>query len=198
LKNLAKFFCTHLSQPIERRINQFWAGLKLGRIRYRRFAIPWADVLADIAAEDMPSHSVAHLFGNRAALFDREIGDTLVGVELVRCNQRVGWAGIDASCASTAAIGRGNIGLEFEGRQDNAQEQPRTQFLVEDAGVLADPADAGVFGVHALDERTSIHVATGLKMVSVRWPAVSGRVVGTWNAVRTASQGLFKPRFNYA
>ena len=51
-KNLAKFFRTHLSQPIERGINQFWARLKIGRIRYRRFAIPRADVLADIAAVD--------------------------------------------------------------------------------------------------------------------------------------------------
>ena len=160
MKNPAKFLRTHLSQPIERGINQFWAGFKLGRIRYRRFAIPRADVLADIATEDVPSHSAANLLGNRATLFDREIRDAPVGIELVGCNQCVGWAGIDASCTGTAAIGRGQIGLEFEGRQDNAQEKPRAQLLVQDAAVLANPTDAGVFGVHALDERTSIHVAT--------------------------------------
>ena len=49
----------------------------------RGLPIPGTHVLADVAAENVPAHAFAQLFGNRAALFDGEIRDAFVRVQLV-------------------------------------------------------------------------------------------------------------------
>ena len=58
--------------------------------------------------------------------------------------------------------GAGRSGEELERGEDHAEKQPRAELLIDDAGVLADPADAGVLGVDALDDRAGIDVAAGL------------------------------------
>src|SRR3984957_4449199 len=63
----------HLGQPFQCWVDQSFSSLEFLRARCRRFAIPRADILADVAAEHMTAHPVAHVFRNRSALFDGEI-----------------------------------------------------------------------------------------------------------------------------
>ena len=109
-KRPAEFFRAHLRQPVERRIHQLRPRLKLSGVRRRRFPVPRTNILADVAAEDVPPHPAAQFVirRKRAALFDREIRDALVGIELIRCDQCVSRAGVDAARATAAAIGRGH------------------------------------------------------------------------------------------
>ncbi len=51
-------------------------------------------------------------------------------------------------------------------RQDHSQKQPRSQLLINDAGILADPAYPGIFRIDALHQRAGIHVRASL-MASV-------------------------------
>ena len=44
---------------------------------------------------------------------------------------------------------------------EDAQQKPGTELLVDEAGVLADPADAGLSGQSAFDQRASIYIAAG-------------------------------------
>ena len=49
-----------------------------------------------------------------------------------------------------------SIGLDFERRQDLAQKDPRADLLIDQAGVLADPAQAGLARVGALQQRRGV------------------------------------------
>ncbi len=145
----------------KRGIDESFTRLKFGLIGRGSFAVPGADVLADVAAKDLVSHALAQFFGNGAALFDGEIRDAFVGVELVGRDNRVGRAGFDAASAGPAAVGRGKIWREFERGDDHAEKKPRANLLIDDAGVLADPAHAGVLGIDALDDRAGVDVGAG-------------------------------------
>ena len=87
-------------------------------------------------------------------------------VHLVRGGEGVGGAGVDAARAGAATVGGGEcelVWLECEGRDDDGEEEPRAELLVEDAGVFADPADACIAGVDALDDGAGIDEAAGLE-----------------------------------
>ena len=99
----------HLREPFEGGIDQAVAGLEFGRGGDRGFAIPGADVLADVAAEDVASHAVAQVLGDGAALFDGEIGNAAVGIELVGREKRVRGTGVEAASAGAAAVGRRQV-----------------------------------------------------------------------------------------
>src|ERR1700722_7756316 len=127
-KSRAKFFLADLRQPVERGIYQFGPGSEFRGGGCRSFPVPGADILADVAAEQVAPHTGSHLFGNFAALLDREIGNAQVGIELVGRDQRVGGAGLDAARAGATAVGRRQVRYEFERSQNHAQEKPRTFF----------------------------------------------------------------------
>src|ERR1700693_36271 len=167
-KGPVEFLHTHLRQPLERRFHQLLARLQLNRLSRRRFAVPGADILADVAPENMPPHPGAKLviLRNRAPLLDREIRDALVGMELIRRDQRVSRAGIDATRATAAAIRRRQIRREIERGKNHAEEKPRAQLLIEDARVLADPSDAGILRHHALDDRAGVDVTASDEVVA--------------------------------
>ena len=112
--------------------------------------IPGADILADVAAEDLAADGRAEFFGDGAALLDGEVGDAAGGVHLARGDEGVGGAGVDAAacrCRSGRRPGwAALVGGDLERGEDAAEEEPRAELLIEDAGVLAGPADAGVAG----------------------------------------------------
>src|SRR5207302_9992644 len=103
-----ELFSAHLSQPFESRVHQLLPRLKVSGLRNRHLPVPGADILADVASEDMASDAVAQLliFRKRAALLNREIRDALIRIELVRRNERVRGTSLDASRATAAAIRR--------------------------------------------------------------------------------------------
>ena len=172
-KYLAELFRPHFRQPVERRIDESFPRLKLCRGSRGRLAVPRANVLTDVASENVSSHSFAQFYGNLAALLDRQIGDAQPRVQLTCRSDRLRWTGNDAARASSATIGRGQVAGDIvvrdsERSENHAQKQPRSKLLIDDASVLADPSDAGVLRVDALDERTSVNVGAKLPVASCR------------------------------
>jgi len=71
-------------QPLERGIYQFAARLKIRVGGDGRLAIPWADVLADVAAEDLAADGGTEVVRDGTALLDGEVGDTEGRIHLAR------------------------------------------------------------------------------------------------------------------
>src|SRR5207302_6663803 len=67
--------------------------------------------------------------------------------------------GGDARRAIAAAVGMGDVRLEIEIRYERAEEQPRAEPLVDQAAVLADPADAGLLRPGFLHHRAGVDLA---------------------------------------
>ena len=173
----------HFGQPIEGWIDQAFARLEFGGGGDWSFAVPGANVLTDVAAEDVASDAWAQVFWNLATLFDGQVGDAEAGVEFTGRDNGVGGTGGYAAGAGSATIGGGQAGVEvifrqivlpeIERSQDYAEEEPRSELLVDDAGVLADPSYARVFGVDTLDKRAGVDVGTEVRAVGCQWPVES-------------------------
>ena len=162
----AKAFRVQLREPGKRRVDEFCANRQLGILAYRGTAIPGADILANVAAKDLTTHVGTERLSNGAALFYGQVRDTQARIHLVGSNQGAGRAGIDASRAAAAAIFRhpkGHRRRQLQRGENHTQKEPGSELLIEYAGVLSDPANAGVLGVNALDQGAGIHVAAGLK-----------------------------------
>src|SRR5437660_328509 len=129
--------------------------------------VPWTDVLADITAKDVMPDGFAEFFWNVAALLNSEISDAAAGVHLAGCEDGLCGTGIDTARATSATVSRRHIGLEFQRGQHHTQEEPRTQLLIDDAGVLANPAYARIFGIDAFHDGTGIHITAGFRMYSM-------------------------------
>ncbi len=74
----------HRGQPVEGGIDELGARRELGVDGDGRFTIPGADILADVAAEDLAADAVAEVFGDVAALLDGQVRDAAGGVHLIR------------------------------------------------------------------------------------------------------------------
>ena len=85
----------------------------------------------------------AQLFGNRAAQLDRQIRDAAARVELVRRDDGLRGADVEARPARAAVLGDGRVGRQRQVRVELAEQEPRA-VAVEQIRVLADPAEAGV------------------------------------------------------
>ena len=90
-------------------------------------------------------------------MFDGEVGDATARVELVRCGDRLRRADVDAARAGAAVRarwlvdGQGQVGIDF------AEEKPRSVVAIDQAGVLADPAQARVARERAFHHRRRVH-----------------------------------------
>src|SRR5208282_1317273 len=87
-----------------------------GRLRgNRRAAVPRADFLADIAAEDVGAHALAMLLWNRTAEFDGEVRNAAPGIErpLAGAARHNGVRGtsVDAAGAGSATVLGRRIGF---------------------------------------------------------------------------------------
>ena len=67
------------------------------------------------------------------------------------------------SAAGAAAGGGRGIGRDVERDEEFAEEEPGAARLVDEAGVLADPAEAGQAGVGALEQRRGIDADSGFE-----------------------------------
>ena len=88
------------------------------------------------------------------------------GVHLAR-REGVGRAGVDAARAGAAAVCGWKcrcVGDELERGDDDSEQKPGAELLIEEAGVLADPANASALGVLALNDGAGVDVAAGLKI----------------------------------
>ena len=109
------------------------------------FPVPRTHVLADVATEHVVAYAGTHLFRNRAAEFNGEVGDTAAGVECeigTSWNYRLCGAGIDAAGAGAASIGWRLIRFEVERYELLAQEKPGSLSLIDKTSVFSYPAQA--------------------------------------------------------
>jgi hypothetical protein len=83
--------------------------LEMGKARNRRAAVPRANVLANIAAEDVAANGLAKFQWNGCAQFDRQVGNASACVEHVGLNDCAGGARVNAQAAISAQIGRGRV-----------------------------------------------------------------------------------------
>ena len=168
-KHLAKLSFAQGEQPFEigsaERMFSTLPGLEIGRRGHRRAPIPRANVLADVAPEDVPPDRFAQLRRNRSAEFDGQIRDATPRVENVRLDDRAGRARVDTQAAVAAQVRDRRVGGANRSRQvqrgdDHAEEKPRANFLVYQTRILREPAEPGVFGGDALDNRSRIHIGS--------------------------------------
>src|SRR5208337_1356225 len=59
-KFFTELLSRHLGQPIQHRIDESFARLKLRCPGRRRLAIPWTHVLANVTPKNMPPHALPH------------------------------------------------------------------------------------------------------------------------------------------
>ena len=76
-------------------------------------AIPWTGVEAVVTAKDSSAHGNPKFLGNRALVFDGKKRNTAPVVELLGGRDGLGWTGIDASGASSAAVRKWLVWLEI-------------------------------------------------------------------------------------
>ena len=69
----AEFLGRELRNPFQCGMDQLRPRLELGDRRYWRLAVPWADILTDIAAEQVMAHSGPQALWNSASFFDGQI-----------------------------------------------------------------------------------------------------------------------------
>ena len=89
-------------QQIERIRTVAWLENRFGR--RRGLAVPRADFLAYVASKDPLLHPETQLDGNGVVVLDGEVADATRGIQLVRTDEGVGRAGIEARGAGAAVI----------------------------------------------------------------------------------------------
>ena len=104
------------------------------------------------------TENLTRRFGNFTAQFDSRIGDALPAVQNIGLDNRLRRTCIDASSARTTPIRDREVCIDFEIGEDTTEEQPGAGFLINDAGILSEPPNAGIFGVNAFQKRTCVDV----------------------------------------
>jgi hypothetical protein len=142
------------------------ARLKRGECGDGRFAIPGANVLANVAANYVIADPGTQIFGNRGTKFDGEIRNAAARIQDVRLSEGLGRAGVETESAGTTAVGGGRFiarerGRQIESGDDDAEEKPRTNLLIDEAGIFCQPAQAGIFGGDTFDDGASVGVGAG-------------------------------------
>src|SRR5688572_26065018 len=120
--------------------------------------VPGADFLADVAAIGVRTNRRPVLDRDRTLQLDREVRQAAPGVEDIRPDERPCRARFDAQGALAALIERRPVRRKGKVADDLGEEQPGAMLLVDQAGVLADPSQAGILREDALLHRTGIDV----------------------------------------
>ena len=94
--------------------------------------------------------------GIDAFVFDGQVGDAAARIEPVRRDDRLGRADVDAAHAGAAMRAGRRVDRQRQVDVDLAEEEPRAAVLVDQAGVLADPAQPGVARQRALEHRRRV------------------------------------------
>lgn len=106
--------------------------------------VPGADQLAIIAAENPVAHGLAEFQRNGAARLDGEITDTAPRVELIGCDDGARRANINTGTATAAVRAHRRIHRQGEVGEQLAEKKEGAGLTVDDQGVFADPAEAGL------------------------------------------------------
>ena len=89
-------------------------GREIGLCRLPCKLVPWTKQLAVVTTVNPVADIGPERFRDRAAKFDGQVRDTASGIELVRRDNRVGGANVDACPAAAAVIARGRIDRQWQ------------------------------------------------------------------------------------
>src|SRR5436305_1872423 len=81
---------------------------------------PGADVLADVAAEDLVADGRAQFRCDLASFLNGEVSDAAARIHFSRRDEGLSGAGIQAARATSAAVGGRKIGREFQRGEHHA------------------------------------------------------------------------------
>src|SRR5262249_44283247 len=129
---------------------------------------PGTDVLTDVTAVDTRSDRRLQLVWDAASQFDRQIRNASVRIEDAGGADRLRWTRLETQRAGAAAIERRRVDVEPQAAENHSEKDPRAQLGMNDTGVLADPADAGVLGVHAFLHWTRVDVRARVERLVAR------------------------------
>src|SRR5262249_36489125 len=154
LKDSPEIVFGEREQPLDFRRDEFFTRGEGSVRRGGSVAIPGTDILANVAAEKLPTASGAKFFVDAFTQLDGEIRDAASRVEHVGLDEGTGRAGIQTQRAIATEIGRrhgkGIGAFAWEGRRQversehDAEEKPGAQILVDEACVLGQPTEPGV------------------------------------------------------
>src|SRR5262249_33596074 len=134
--------------------------------RARRDGIPRTDLLTHIASVDAGADARVVLPRDVAAKLDRQVRHAPGRIEHPGRDERAGRTRLEAQCAGAALVERWRIHLERQTADDLGEKDPGPERRVDDAGVLANPADAGVLRIHTLLHRTGVDVGARVERLS--------------------------------
>src|SRR6185312_11821846 len=89
-------------------------------------------------------------------VLDRQIRDAAPRVEPVGRREGPRRTGIETGAAGAAMVGLDGVGRELEREEYLAEEKPGAEFLRDEVGVLALPADAGALGERLFHDRRGV------------------------------------------
>src|SRR4029077_16359201 len=142
-----------------------------------RHGVPRAHFLADVAAIHMRADAGAAPGGDGSPQLDREIRNTARRIEDAWRDERVSGTRLETQRACPALIQRRRIDLEWQTADDFREEDPRSEPRVDDARVLANPADAGILRVDPFLDRTSVNVGARVERLRRRGPHPAQQLV---------------------
>ena len=89
---------------------------------HAREFIPGADRKAIIAAIDAIAHRLAKFLGDRAVMFDRQVGNAAPRIQAIRRGKGARWADIQAARASAAMINLTRVWAQIQSGVNLTQE----------------------------------------------------------------------------
>src|SRR5580692_9853462 len=88
----------------------------------QRTFIPWTNILADIAAENVVADRRAKLFRDGSSQFDVEIGYTARGVHDVGFGEGLSGTSIGTVRTGAATVGGGNVHGQFQACENHPEK----------------------------------------------------------------------------
>ena len=128
----------HIRKPVAR--GEVTFGRWFGKL------VPRAEELAIITAVDAVADARPQFFRNAALEFDGQVRDTTSRIEFKGTNNRAGRANLDTCRARAAMFSDRTVDRQRQIGEQFTQEKPGARILVNQVGVFAYPAEAGVTG----------------------------------------------------
>src|SRR5215469_18860092 len=106
--------------------------MKLRKSGDWRSAIPGTNILTNVAAKNVVSHTYPKFFRNRPVQFDRQVGDALTRIHHVGLDECLRRARIETPGATPTQIRRGKLiraesRFQFQRRENHTEEKVRAK-----------------------------------------------------------------------
>ena len=120
--------------------------------------VPWADLLADIAAGDPGAEGTGDLIGKFGfSIFDRVIRDASAGINDEGFRDGLCRTGIQTGPAATAEAASWLIRFKIQVGEQVADHQPRSLVAADEVAVFSDPAQTGFLSPGLVQQRCGVN-----------------------------------------